>query len=119
MRRPELSQQITFLGVRDIQKTAAFYEEILDFPLILDQGGCRIYGVAGSAFTFAGARSGCRNQSRLPPMLRIGSLSVNLSPVAASNVISSLRVISLVAGRMSHHLAKARNICVGVYQFRS
>ena len=35
--------QITFLDTTNLETTAKFYEEILQFPLVLDQGGCRIY----------------------------------------------------------------------------
>ena len=43
-------EQITFLYTRDLEKSAEFYEQALGFPLVLDQGGCRIYAVTGSAF---------------------------------------------------------------------
>jgi catechol 2,3-dioxygenase-like lactoylglutathione lyase family enzyme len=42
--------QITFCYTRDLSETARFYEETLELTLALDQGGCRIYGVAGDAF---------------------------------------------------------------------
>ncbi len=42
--------QITFCYTRDLAATVPFYEELLDLPLVLDQGGCRIYRVAGSSF---------------------------------------------------------------------
>jgi len=45
-----IDQQITFLHVRDLAATAQFYEGILGLKLVLDQGDCRIYHVAGSAF---------------------------------------------------------------------
>jgi catechol 2,3-dioxygenase-like lactoylglutathione lyase family enzyme len=48
--RPQLEQQVTFLYTRDLQASAAFYEQVLGLPLVLDQGACRIYRVAGSAF---------------------------------------------------------------------
>lgn len=41
---------ITFCYVPDLGATAHFYEEILGLPLVLDQGGCRIYRVAGSGY---------------------------------------------------------------------
>ncbi len=50
MKRPQIEQQVTFLATRDLAETAAFYEELLGLPLILDQGTCRIYEVAGGAF---------------------------------------------------------------------
>jgi catechol 2,3-dioxygenase-like lactoylglutathione lyase family enzyme len=43
-------QQVTFLYTGDLQATARFYETTLGLPLALDQGGCRIYGVAENAF---------------------------------------------------------------------
>jgi catechol 2,3-dioxygenase-like lactoylglutathione lyase family enzyme len=42
--------QITFLNTRDLKVTATFYEEVMEFPLVLDQGGCRIYEAAPNAY---------------------------------------------------------------------
>jgi catechol 2,3-dioxygenase-like lactoylglutathione lyase family enzyme len=50
MTRPPIDQQVTFLYTHDLEKTAVFYEEILQLPLVLDQGSCRIYRVSGDAF---------------------------------------------------------------------
>jgi catechol 2,3-dioxygenase-like lactoylglutathione lyase family enzyme len=50
MKRPALTQQITFLHTADLQKTADFYENILGLPLVVDQGVCRIYAVNGDAY---------------------------------------------------------------------
>jgi catechol 2,3-dioxygenase-like lactoylglutathione lyase family enzyme len=50
MNHPPIEQQITFLYTRDLAATAAFYEETLGLPLVLDQGSCRIYRVSGDAF---------------------------------------------------------------------
>jgi catechol 2,3-dioxygenase-like lactoylglutathione lyase family enzyme len=43
-------QQVTFLYTADLPATADFYENVLGLPLVLDQGACRIYRVAGDAF---------------------------------------------------------------------
>lgn len=48
--RPSLNQQVTFLYTADLAKTANFYETVLELPLALDQGACRIYQVGGGAF---------------------------------------------------------------------
>lgn len=50
MSRPSIGQQITFLYTRDLARTAQFYEEVLELPLALDQGACRIYRVNGEAY---------------------------------------------------------------------
>jgi catechol 2,3-dioxygenase-like lactoylglutathione lyase family enzyme len=50
MSKLPITEQITFLYTRDLMTTAHFYEEIMGFPLVLDQGGCRIYGVTGDAY---------------------------------------------------------------------
>jgi catechol 2,3-dioxygenase-like lactoylglutathione lyase family enzyme len=52
MRRadPPIAQQITFLGTRDLGRTADFYERIIGLRLARDQGPCRIYHVAGHAY---------------------------------------------------------------------
>jgi len=42
--------QITFCYTPNLTATARFYEDVLGLPLALDQGACRIYRVAGSAF---------------------------------------------------------------------
>ena len=41
---------ITFCVTHDLETTARFYEDILGLPLVLDQGKCRVYGVAGRAY---------------------------------------------------------------------
>jgi len=35
-------QQITFIYVADLEVSRSFYEDIFQFPLVLDQGSCRI-----------------------------------------------------------------------------
>ncbi|HVQ76896.1 MAG TPA: VOC family protein [Candidatus Binatia bacterium] len=45
-----LAQQITFLDTRDLARTADFYERVLGLRLARDQGTCRIYHVAGTAY---------------------------------------------------------------------
>lgn len=50
MNHPSVEQQITFLFTHDLEATARFYEDILGLPLALDQGDCRIYRTAGSAY---------------------------------------------------------------------
>ena len=50
MPHPSIDQQITFLYTRDLARTAQFYEDVLEFPLVLDQGGCRIYYVNNEAY---------------------------------------------------------------------
>lgn len=43
--------QITFLYVADLDRAAAFYEEVLGLPLVLVQpAGCRIYRTTDSAY---------------------------------------------------------------------
>jgi len=50
MKRPSLDQQVTFLHTANLAQTAHFYEEILQLPLVLDQGACRIYATGGNAY---------------------------------------------------------------------
>ena len=50
MTRPTIDQQVTFLYTRDLAATAEFYESILELPLVLDQGSCRIYETGGGCF---------------------------------------------------------------------
>lgn len=50
MIRPPIDQQVTFLYTADLGTTAVFYETVLELPLILDQGACRIYSTGAGAF---------------------------------------------------------------------
>lgn len=50
MDRPSIDQQITFFPTEELAATAYFYEEVLQLPLVLDQGNCLIYRVSGGAF---------------------------------------------------------------------
>ena len=43
-------QQVTFLFTNDLAKTVRFYEDVLELPLVLDQGTCRIYRVSSDGF---------------------------------------------------------------------
>ena len=45
-----ITQQITFLYTRNLPATTNFYEQVLGFPLWLDQGDCRIYQVTGGGY---------------------------------------------------------------------
>jgi catechol 2,3-dioxygenase-like lactoylglutathione lyase family enzyme len=47
---PSIEQQVIFFYTRDLATTARFYEDLFGLKLALDQGSCRIYRVAGSAF---------------------------------------------------------------------
>jgi catechol 2,3-dioxygenase-like lactoylglutathione lyase family enzyme len=42
--------QITFCYTEDPDASYHFYEEVLGLPLVLDQGGCRIYRAVGDAY---------------------------------------------------------------------
>lgn len=48
--RPPVDQQVTFLYARDLSASVRFYEELLGLELVMNQGACRIYRVAGEAF---------------------------------------------------------------------
>jgi catechol 2,3-dioxygenase-like lactoylglutathione lyase family enzyme len=50
MQRPSIDQQITFLYTTDGPASWDFYERVLGLPLVLDQGGCRIYRTVGEGF---------------------------------------------------------------------
>ncbi len=50
MSLPLIDQQITFLYTRDLEASAHFYGQVLELPLALDQGGCRIYATGPGAF---------------------------------------------------------------------
>ena len=42
MTKHQFDQMITFIYVADLNRSRIFYEEIMGFPLRLDQGPCRI-----------------------------------------------------------------------------
>ncbi|MBG83558.1 MAG: glyoxalase [Phycisphaerae bacterium] len=45
-----IDSQITFCGVADLERTSRFWNEIMDLPMVLDQGTCRIYHTTGNAY---------------------------------------------------------------------
>jgi catechol 2,3-dioxygenase-like lactoylglutathione lyase family enzyme len=47
---PSFDQQVTFLSVADLERSTTFYADTLGLALVLDQGDCRIFAVAASAF---------------------------------------------------------------------
>ena len=46
----EIQQQVTFLYCDDLERATLFYRDVVGLKMVLDQGGCRIFGVAGEAF---------------------------------------------------------------------
>mgnify|MGYP002641515717 FL=1 len=44
------NKTITFLHTDDLERTAQFYEEILELPLVRDQGVCRIYKTSADSY---------------------------------------------------------------------
>jgi catechol 2,3-dioxygenase-like lactoylglutathione lyase family enzyme len=61
MAPPPPAQQITFLYAEDPGPSRRFYAEILGLPLVLDQGACAIFEVAGGcAFLGICQASGAR-----------------------------------------------------------
>jgi catechol 2,3-dioxygenase-like lactoylglutathione lyase family enzyme len=48
--RPTVASQITFFYYRDLEPIAHFYEEIMGFERVEDQGWAKIYRVNGRAF---------------------------------------------------------------------
>lgn len=50
MSKPSIKQQVTFLYTRNLAETSHFYEKVMDLPLVLDQGSCRIYRVSTDGF---------------------------------------------------------------------
>ncbi len=52
------TEQITFLSVEDLARSAVFYGETLDLTLVVDQGDCRIYRITAEAFLGVCSRPG-------------------------------------------------------------
>lgn len=59
MTGPHFDSQITFCYTRDLERTADFYERLLGLPMVLDQGGCRIYRAASGAYLGFCEREDC------------------------------------------------------------
>ncbi len=55
-----INQQVTFLYVRDLERTREFYENVMLLPLVLDQGFCCIYRVTETAFMGFCTRNGTK-----------------------------------------------------------
>ena len=47
-----VDSQITFLYTKNLEKSARFYEDILELPLAVKQGSCRIYHIVGKKAYF-------------------------------------------------------------------
>jgi catechol 2,3-dioxygenase-like lactoylglutathione lyase family enzyme len=47
---PPIGEFITFLYVEDLERSDRFYSGLLGLPLVVDQGGCRVFRVAGEAY---------------------------------------------------------------------
>ncbi|MDX1514892.1 MAG: VOC family protein [Gammaproteobacteria bacterium] len=57
---------ISFLRVRDLGATAAFYEGMLGLELVLDQGRCRIYRASADGYLgFCQGQTGQSDTSRV------------------------------------------------------
>ena len=48
--RPAIEQFVTFVYCADLARAARFYQDIVGLDMVLDQGACRIYRVAGEAY---------------------------------------------------------------------
>jgi catechol 2,3-dioxygenase-like lactoylglutathione lyase family enzyme len=73
--RPSLQQFVAFVATRDLAASAQFYEQVLGLVLVLDQGSCRIYRVAGEAFLGLCLRETAPNGSDDPA---VGALILTL-----------------------------------------
>ncbi len=69
----EADYSITFFYYEDLAPIAHFYEEVLGFDLVLDQGMARIYRIAGRSFfgIVDGNRGHLRHQPRSAALLTI------------------------------------------------
>lgn len=50
MKHPRFDQQITFLNTKDLEKTRAFYSDLLGLALVRDQGTCLIFKTTNEAY---------------------------------------------------------------------
>ena len=54
MEKMRVGDQITFIYCDDLGETSRFYEGLLELPLVLDQGSCRIVRVADKGGGYLG-----------------------------------------------------------------
>ena len=59
-RRPFIEQSMTFFYTDDLERLSRFYREVLELPLVLDQGVCHIYRVSESSFAGPLAAAGLK-----------------------------------------------------------
>jgi catechol 2,3-dioxygenase-like lactoylglutathione lyase family enzyme len=50
MVKEPINAAITFLKTTNLEKTSHFYQDILNFKLVLDQGTCRIFRILPGAY---------------------------------------------------------------------
>jgi len=50
MKRPEITGQVTFIYTEELGSTSAFYRDILELEMVVDQGCCHIYQTGPSSF---------------------------------------------------------------------
>jgi catechol 2,3-dioxygenase-like lactoylglutathione lyase family enzyme len=62
-RMPQVDQGITFIYIKDLERSQNFYEGLLGFRLVLDQGTCRIVDTGCGEGSFLGY---CVNPARDP-----------------------------------------------------
>jgi catechol 2,3-dioxygenase-like lactoylglutathione lyase family enzyme len=62
MSNPGVSEQITFYKTKNLARIHKFYTEILKFPLILDQGKCRIYQACNCGYIGFCNQRGMKNE---------------------------------------------------------
>jgi catechol 2,3-dioxygenase-like lactoylglutathione lyase family enzyme len=69
---------ITFYYYEDIHAVAPFYEDVLEFELVLDQGLARIYRIAGNAYfgIVDGNKGHLRHQPQSATLLTVVSEDV-------------------------------------------
>ena len=50
MKRSQITQQVRFLYTDDLEKRSAFYRDVIELKLALDQGACHIYHLSPTSF---------------------------------------------------------------------
>lgn len=45
-----IEKQITFFYYKDLQKAIHFYQDVMGFEMVIDQGFCKIFKVVGEAY---------------------------------------------------------------------
>jgi len=104
--RPALDQQVTFLYAADAPACWAFYEQVMELPLVQDQGRVRIYEVAGGR-AFLGLCSAAAPRASEDPRVEGGVCFTFVTPDVPA-WYDFLQAKGVAIAQPPHHSAEYR-----------